>query len=126
MEYIEIITKVIIPILGAILMYIVVPFVKKTVIPYINSKTTEAQRNMIYTIVLEIVAAAEQMLKDKDPTGEKRKQYVLDRLKDKEIDINMDELNDMIESAVLEINIVKGKFEYVPDFTGDSRNDLKQ
>ena len=54
MEYIEIITKVIIPILGAILMYIVVPFVKKTVIPYINSKTTEAQRNMIYTIVLEI------------------------------------------------------------------------
>lgn len=126
MEYIEIITKVIIPILGAILMYIVVPFVKKTVIPYINSKTTETQRNMIYTIVLEIVAAAEQMLKDKDPTGEKRKQYVLDRLKDKEIDINMDELNDMIESAVLEINIVKGKFEYVPDFTGDSRNDLKQ
>lgn len=71
MEYIEIITKVIIPILGAILMYIVVPFVKKTVIPYINSKTTEAQRNMIYTIVLEIVAAAEQMLKDKDPTGER-------------------------------------------------------
>lgn len=126
MEYIEIITKVIIPILGAILMYIVVPFIKKTVIPYINSKTTEAQRNMVYAIVLEIVAAAEQMLKDKDPTGEKRKQYVLDRLKNKGIDINMDELNDMIESAVLEINIVKGKFEYAPDFTGDSRNDLKQ
>lgn len=126
MEYIEIITKVIIPILGAILMYIVVPFVKKTVIPYINSKTTEAQRNMIYTIVLEIVAAAEQMLKDKDLTGEKRKQYVLDRLKDKEIDINMDELNDMIEAAVLEINIMKGKFEYTPDLTGGSRNDLKQ
>lgn len=124
MDYIEITTKIIIPILGAILIYVVVPFIKNTIIPYFESKTTATQREIMYELVFRGVAAAEQLLKDIDPTGVKRKQYVIDYMLSKDKDIDMDDLNKLIEAAVLEINIMKGKFEYTSDLTEGSQNDL--
>ncbi len=50
--------------------------------------------------IITFVEAADQMLKRVDPTGEKRKQYVLDSLKELGIEENT-YVNALIEQAVL-------------------------
>lgn len=78
-------------------------------IPYIKTKTTTAQRENIYTIVFHAVKAAEQILKKEDPTGEKRKQYVINYLSSKGINLTIEDLNILIEAAVRELNIIQQK-----------------
>ena len=108
---IELLTKVIIPILGAIITWVIVPFIKNTVIPYFESMFTAAQRKFMYETILSAARAAEQVFKDLDPTGAKRKQYVIDYLNTKNIEISTSDFNTLLEDAVLEINIIKGKFK---------------
>ena len=78
-------------------------------IPYIRTKTTATQRENIYTIVFNAVKAAEQILKKEDPTGEKRKQYVINYLSSKGINLTIEDLNILIEAAVKELNIIQEK-----------------
>lgn len=94
---IDIIIKVIIPILGAIITYILVPFLK--------SKTTKEQKNNIYFWVKVAVGAAEQIYKEKG-SGKDKKQHVVDFLVDKGIEITIEELNILIEAAVRELNLI--------------------
>ncbi len=95
---IDIIVKVIIPILGAILTYLIVPFIKQ--------KTTKEQRDNIYFWVRIAVGAAEQIYKEKGQ-GKLKKEYVVSFLQSKEIDITIQELDVLIEAAVLELNNIK-------------------
>lgn len=95
---IEIIIKVIIPILGAIITYILVPFLK--------SKTTEKQRENIYFWVASAVGAAEMIYKEKGQ-GKLKKEYVIDFLGSKGIKVTIQELEVLIESAVKELNIIQ-------------------
>lgn len=88
--------------MGAALTVVIVPLVK--------SKTTEKQRENIYTIVKAAVWAAEQILKREDPTGGIRKQYVLDYLLGKGVKIDIEDLDVMIEAAVKELNIMEAEF----------------
>ncbi|SHF12117.1 Bacteriophage holin of superfamily 6 (Holin_LLH) [Tissierella praeacuta DSM 18095] len=97
---IDIIVKVIIPILGAILTYLIVPFIK--------SKTTKEQRENIYFWVKVAVGAAEQIYREKGE-GKLKKEYVVAFLTSKGIDITMEELDVLIESAVKELNMIKDK-----------------
>ena len=46
-------------------------------VPYIKSKTTEKQRDNIYTLISIAVSAAEQVLKIEDPSGEKKEKGML-------------------------------------------------
>lgn len=55
--------------------------------------------------ITEFVAAAEQMLKADDPTGEKRLQYVIDQLTKLGYTVT-DEIRAAIESKVFEINLL--------------------
>ena len=71
-------------------------------IPWIKTKTTAQQRENIFFWIRIACRAAEQlyhtdMIQD-------RKQYVIDFLAKKNLKINPDELDKMIEAAVLEIN----------------------
>ena len=75
-------------------------------VPYLKCKTTEKQRNNIYTLVMFAVRAAEQILKIEDPTGKKRKQYVVEYLNSKGMKINENDLNIFIEAAVKELNVI--------------------
>jgi hypothetical protein len=97
---IEIIIKIIIPILGAIITYLIVPLVKQ--------KTTKEQRENIYFWVRVAVQAAEMIYKEKGQ-GKLKKEYVVTFLQSKGMNITMQELDILIEAAVKELNIIQDK-----------------
>lgn len=97
---IDIIVKVIIPILGAIITYLIVPFIRQ--------KTTKEQRENIYFWVKVAVQAAEMIYKGKGQ-GKLKKEYVVDFLVSKGINITIQELDVLIEAAVKELNIIQEK-----------------
>ncbi|SHI63535.1 Bacteriophage holin of superfamily 6 (Holin_LLH) [Lutispora thermophila DSM 19022] len=99
---IDIIAKVIIPILGAIITYLIVPFIKQ--------KTTKEQRGNIYNLVKIAVQAAEQM-RDAGLINIPKKEYVIDYLNSKGINIGIQDLEVMIESAVQELYLAKKALE---------------
>ena len=80
-------------------------------IPYIQKKTNAAQRQTIATIVKTAVDAAEQIFSGTG-LGQKKKEFVLNYLKDKGIIIDIDSVNSdidmLIESFVYEMNKEKG------------------
>ena len=100
MMNIEIIIKVIIPILGAIITYLIVPLIRQ--------KTTKEQRENIYFWVRVAVQAAEMIFNEKGK-GKDKKQYVIDFLTSKGINITIQELDVLIEAAVKELNIIQDK-----------------
>ena len=73
------------------------------VIPWIKSKTTAAQRNEIEAWVKIAVTAAEQIFKETG-TGQQKKEYVLNFLAEKNLRIDSESLDLMIESAVISMN----------------------
>ena len=97
---IDIIVKVLIPILGTIITYILIPFLKQ--------KITKEQREEIYFWVKIAVGAAEQIYKEKGQ-GKLKKEYVVDFLVSKGINITIQELDVLIEAAVKELNIIQEK-----------------
>ncbi len=71
-------------------------------IPWIKSRTTTAQRENIQEWVKIGCAAAEQLYNSGQIQN--KKAYVLQFLTQKKLKVNADELDKMIEAAVLEIN----------------------
>lgn len=72
------------------------------VIPWIKSRTTTAQRENIQEWVKIGCSAAEQLYNSGQIQN--RKAYVLQFLAQKKLKVNTDELDKLIEAAVLEIN----------------------
>ena len=72
-------------------------------VPWIRNRTTAAQREEINAWVKIAVRAAEQIYRGSGK-GPERKQYVLDFLAQKNLKIDLSELDKMVEAAVLEIN----------------------
>lgn len=99
---IDIVVKVIIPILGAIITYILVPFFK--------SKTTKQQRENIYFWVRVAVQAAEMIYREKGQ-GKLKKEYVVEFLISKGIGITTEELDVLVEAAVKELNMAQEKIK---------------
>ena len=97
---IDIVVKVLIPLLGAILTYLIVPLILQ--------KTTKQQRENIYFWVTVAVQAAEQIYKEKGQ-GKLKKEYVVDFLVSKGINITIQELDVLIEAAVKELNMAQEK-----------------
>lgn len=94
----EIIVKIgtaLIALIGAIITYIIVPFLK--------SKTTKEQRDNTVFWVQIAVNAAEQIYQGKGQ-GKLKKEYVLEFLNSKGIKITIEQLDILIESAVYELN----------------------
>ena len=89
------------PILMALLILVAVLIIRY-LIPWVKTKTTAQQRDNIYFWVKMACSAAEQLYKSGE--GQKKKQYVLEFLHSKELTVDEDELDKMIEAVVLEIN----------------------
>lgn len=79
-------------------------------IPYIRSKTTKQQRENIYTIIQSAVWAADQMFKASDPSGGIRNTWVMNTLKEMNLDISQKDLVRLIEEAVQELNLAQKEF----------------
>lgn len=73
------------------------------IIPYFKSKTSVSNLTRIGSMVKTAVSAAEQIFKGTG-LGQKKKAYVLAWLKKRNITIDLEELDAMIESAVYELN----------------------
>ena len=73
------------------------------VIPYIKSKTTEAQQQTINSWVRIAVAAAEQIYEGSG-RGVEKKAHVIAFLKSKGITFDVEAIDAMIEAAVYELN----------------------
>ena len=80
------------------------------VIPYIRSKTTKQQRENIYTIIQSAVWAADQMFKASDPSGGIRNTWVMNTLKEMNLDISRKDLVRLVEEAVQELNLAQKEF----------------
>lgn len=93
---VDLISKVIIPILGAIITYVLIPLIK--------AKYTQQKIDNVYSWVKKGVFAAEQLHKA-GLISIPKKEYVIDFLNSKNIKITIEELNVLIESAVRELNI---------------------
>lgn len=91
----------VISILGVIITYMVVPFLK--------SKTSKEQRETIMFWVSVAVSAAEQIFNERG-MGEEKKKFVVGFLVEKGIKVSLDELDVLIESAVKELNLVQQAF----------------
>lgn len=72
-------------------------------IPWIKSKTTDAQRKELLEWVKIAVAAAEQLYNGQG-RGEEKKQYVLDFLVSMGFTVDEEAINAAIEAAVNQLN----------------------
>ena len=90
------------PIVNAVIALIAAA-VSVFLIPWIKSKTTDAQRKELVEWVKIGVAAAEQLYKGQG-RGEEEKQYVLDFLKQKGFTVDEESINAAIEAAVSQLN----------------------
>lgn len=70
---------------------------------FVSSKTKDIEDKKLRDLIETFVDAAEQLLKDEDPTGEKRKEYVVNQLHLLEIEIT-GLVNAMIEEEVFRLN----------------------
>ena len=70
---------------------------------FVSSKIKDIEDKKLRDLVETFVDAAEQLLKDEDPTGEKRKEYVVNQLHLLEIEVN-GLVNAMIEEEVFRLN----------------------
>lgn len=80
------------------------------IVPYIRAKTTKQQRENIYTIIQSAVWAADQMFKTSDPTGGIRNTWVMNTLKEMNLDISQKDLVRLVEEAVQELNLAQKEF----------------
>lgn len=78
------------------------------VIPWVKSKTTAAQREEINSWVKIAVTAAEQIYSGAGK-GKEKKKYVLDFLAEKNLKIDEESVDLMIESEVRNMNEAFGK-----------------
>ena len=78
------------------------------VIPWIKSKTTAAQREEIDAWVRIAVTAAEQIYRETGK-GKEKKAYVLKFLEEKNLKIDEESVDLMIESAVKNMNELFGR-----------------
>lgn len=78
-------------------------FALKEAKSFLIAKKEEIQDEKLRMLIESFVEAAEQLLKDADPTGEKRKQYVEQNLEQLGYVITS-EINAQIEACVFDIN----------------------
>lgn len=71
---------------------------------WLNIKNSDAITQEVMNLIGVFVNAAEQLLKEEDPTGEKRKQYVIEHLQALGYEIT-DVMLAMIENKVFELNL---------------------
>ena len=87
---------------------IAVALITGLLIPYLKEKYGAEKIRNSYDIIKILVNAVEQTTKIAG-AGKEKKAVVLERLEDYDIKVDADKVNEMIESAVAQMNIEMGK-----------------
>lgn len=82
---------------------IVVFLVGTFLLPYLRQKIGDGNTNELLRWVGIFVRAAEQIYRESG-MGEQKKSYVMQRLREKGYNLDLEAVDDMIEAAVLELN----------------------
>lgn len=82
---------------------LIVALISAFLIPYIKSKVSAEKFETLKSWVKVAVQAAEMLYRESG-MGEQKKAYVIEYLNSKGHDLDTDTLNNLIESAVLELN----------------------
>lgn len=98
MDIYEIIGKILAAVVVALLAYL-----SPKIEAWLKANTDSAEEESIRRLVRSFCRAAEQLLKEDDPTGEKRHKYVLEQLEALGVEITELVLG-MIEGEVFNIN----------------------
>lgn len=98
-DFIDLVARIIIALLGLGCLWLLT---KAKSLLKIRAEAEEATE--LDKLIYQLVAAAEQQLKAEDPTGQVRKQYVIDLLTKLGFEVNA-EINARIEAAVYAINL---------------------
>lgn len=93
------------PVVSAILMVVIV-LVSTYLVPYLRSKLTAEQMENVRKWVIIAVEAAE-MIYVGAGRGTEKKKYVMAFLKSKGFTLNPAEIDNLIESAVMELKLLK-------------------
>lgn len=96
----EQIIDIIVKLVATIMVAYVLPEFKR----WLHMRLGEQKMAKLIEYIEKFVRAAEQMYKDTDVTGEKRKEYVVEQLKSLGYIIT-DEINAKIESEVFNVNL---------------------
>lgn len=96
MQTIDILSKVVIPMLSIL--------ITTFLVPYIKEKTSKEQRETALILVQAAVMAAEQIFKEQGK-GKEKKEFVLEFLQSRGLKITEVELDVLIEAAVKEMKI---------------------
>lgn len=120
-EIIEIIGKILAAFFVGICAYLA-PKVKNWLESNMDKSTNENIQKLIDTFV----KSAEQLFHDNDPTGLRRKEFVIEQLKALNVEIT-EQIRNMIEGAVWEVNnrnkLASNEIEYVKtDYTACESN----
>ena len=97
-QIVEIVVQIIIALLGLGGLYLI-GCLKK----WLANREDEQEQTMVDTLINQLVEAAEQMLKADDPSGLKRRRYVVEGLAQLGYKLT-DILNAKIEAAVFRLN----------------------
>lgn len=81
--------------------------ITSVLVPYLKSKLTERQQEILKNAIDIGVYAAEQLYGSGH--GEEKKTYVRELLNGKGYDVNMEEVNAAIEAAVKQLKITAGE-----------------
>ena len=94
--------KLVVAVIGLIFSAIVLPWLKKTVIPWLNEKH-------LYGVIMKFVRAAEKEFSDVEAAGADKKAYVIRHLEMAGIHVN-DTVKALIEAAVEELDLLRESF----------------
>ena len=96
---------------------LIMVFVTRVVVPYIETLKMTAEQELIFTEMLKAVKAAEQTIKESKQGKAKRAQviaYITQWLNEKKIKITEEQVSNLLESCVFDINNPDGKEEDRP------------
>lgn len=99
---IDLLVNFIIPISVFIFMVYLAP----STIKFVKGKLTAQQYQLLVFTIQQLVAAAEQIYNEVG-TGKNKKQYVYEQLQKRGVQVSLEEFDELVESAVFELNKYK-------------------
>ncbi len=86
--------------------FIFMVYLAPSAIKFVKGKLTAQQYQLLVFTIQQLVAAAEQIYNEVG-TGKNKKQYVYEQLQKKGVQVSLEEFDELVESAVFELNKYK-------------------